>query len=58
MATLRQAIERALADAAEARAAAEQEDREPDPWELLSLDPDVSARAWARYIGGPGSSVR
>jgi hypothetical protein len=50
--SLQQAIEKALADAAKAKAEAEAAGPDAvDFWDLLDLDERVSGPAWARYMG-------
>jgi hypothetical protein len=49
MATMKETIEKALADAAKAQTAAAPDD-EVDPWDLLDLDPAVSGPAWERWL--------
>lgn len=51
--TLLETVRRLSEEAAAAAAAAETDDAPVDPWDLLSLDPDVSAAAWERYLKQP-----
>jgi hypothetical protein len=49
MATFKDTIEKALADAAKAEAEAAAADAPADVWDLLDPDPQISGPAWERW---------